>query len=188
MLLSLAVLLCGCPARRAQRENAAPAAPVPIDACSLLSAAEFEQILGAAPVGTNSVKLEQRRFLVAQCFVTLPAAKDSVNVEILQRAAGPEGRDPREEWQAIFHKQEKPRVRRDGSPKPPPAREPVAGVGDEAFWSGHQMGGTLHVLKGAWSLRINIGGPNDPGPTLEKLKALAQLLIARIEREMQTAR
>ena len=81
----------------------------------------------------------------------------------------------------MFHTQKEMGVRRDGSAKQPIPRESVPEIGEEAFWSGHKLGGTLHVLSGNWSLRLNVGGPTDPGATIDKLKALAKLLIERLE-------
>jgi hypothetical protein len=58
--------------------------------------------------------------------------------------------------------------------------KPVPGVGDEAFWAGGRVAGALYVLKGNAFIRISIGGPGDESAKIEKLKALAQKVMARL--------
>ena len=58
--------------------------------------------------------------------------------------------------------------------------KPVPGVGDEAFWAGGRVAGALYVLKGNAFIRISIGGPGDESAKIEKLKALARKVIARL--------
>ena len=60
----------------------------------------------------------------------------------------------------------------------PPER--VRGVGDEAFWTGSRIGGTLYVLKGNSYLRISIGGAADQPTKMKRSKVLAQKAVARL--------
>ena len=174
----------GCSRREPTAASKVGAAiPIRVDACSLLTAPEIEKILGTPAREITPITQENETLFVLKCFISLPEARDSVSVEIIQAGAGPKGRDPRELWKEMFHTQKEMGVRRDGTAKQPIPRESVAGIGEEAFWTGHKLGGTLHVLNGNWSLRLNVGGPNDPTATLNKLKELARVLLERFERE-----
>jgi hypothetical protein len=53
----------------------------------------------------------------------------------------------------------------------------VAGLGDEAYWSGNQITAALSVLRKDTVIRISVGGPEDQAAKIKKAKALAQKVL-----------
>jgi hypothetical protein len=53
----------------------------------------------------------------------------------------------------------------------------VAGLGDEAYWSGNQITSALSVLRKDTVIRISVGGPEDEATKIKKAKALAQKVL-----------
>ena len=63
----------------------------------------------------------------------------------------------------------------EGDEGPRPQR--VAGIGDEAYWSGNPVSAALYVLKKDTIIRLSIGGPEDPSVKIKKAKTLAQKVL-----------
>jgi hypothetical protein len=61
-------------------------------------------------------------------------------------------------------------------------------LGDEAYWSGTNIGGVLYVLKGDRLLRIGIGGGEDKEMKISKSAALARLVLKRLRVESFTGK
>ncbi len=61
---------------------------------------------------------------------------------------------------------------------PPP--EPIAGLGDEAYWTGSQINGTLYVRKKDIIVRLSIGGAEDQPSKIKKARALAEHVLKRL--------
>ena len=57
---------------------------------------------------------------------------------------------------------------------------PIAGVGDEAYWAGNSVTGSLYALRGDRILRVSAGGGASEQAKIEKAKKLAQLAIKRL--------
>jgi len=53
----------------------------------------------------------------------------------------------------------------------------VAGIGDEAYWSGGDEGGALYVLKKDSVISVSVGGPEDEAEKIRKAKALVQRIL-----------
>jgi hypothetical protein len=53
----------------------------------------------------------------------------------------------------------------------------VAGLGDEAFWSGNQITAALSVLQKSTVVRISVGGPEDQAAKIKKATALARKVL-----------
>jgi hypothetical protein len=70
------------------------------------------------------------------------------------------------------HLEEKEREEEDGSPP-----QPVAGVGDEAFWGGNQITAALFVRRKDTIIRLSIGGPEDTPAKIKKASALARKVL-----------
>jgi hypothetical protein len=56
----------------------------------------------------------------------------------------------------------------------------IAGVGDEAYWTGNRVGGALYALKGNTYIRVSVGGPGDQATKIKKTKALAQIILKHL--------
>ena len=56
----------------------------------------------------------------------------------------------------------------------------VAGLGEEAYWSGNQITGALSVLTRNAVLRISVGGPESQDEKIKKSSALARKLLKAV--------
>lgn len=144
------------------------------------------------------------RFASLQCLYVTTTYANSVSLKVTRRATGQTGApSPKEFWEERFEKaeREKEREGRDGgeekgkgeADKPGGgggAREeeeegnpakPVTGVGDEAFWVGNRITGTLYVLKGDSIIRLSLGGEDQESARMEKTVALARIVVNRLK-------
>ncbi len=118
---------------------------------------------------------------VTQCFYTLPSAADSLNLVVLRKTADAKADErPAAAWDELFHVQRPVKMDRHGKEKLPPTPLKIEGIGDEAFWTGGQFGGTLHVRKGEDTFQLSVGGPGDEAAKLDKLKLLAAKIAGRL--------
>jgi hypothetical protein len=56
----------------------------------------------------------------------------------------------------------------------------VAGVGDEAFWSGGEKNAALYVLKKDAVIRVSVGVPGEPDEKIKKASALARKVLKQL--------
>ena len=166
-----------------------------IDACALLTAAEIAAIQNEKVRTTRLSGAPDKGFDVSQCFFTLETFANSISLRVTQKRAGNGARDPREFWRLTFDEnegsqeddRERERARKQAREKfdreeeeesAPPMR--VAGIGDDAYWMGDQVGGALYVLKGHNYVRISVGGAGDRNTKIKKSTSLAQKVIDRL--------
>ena len=162
-----------------------------IDACALLTTKEIESVQGETLKETKPNGKSGGGFTVSQCFFTLPTFANSINLLVAQRDDSVESRDPRDFWKDTFHREkkseresdknrakEKSRERGQEEAAAPPQK--VAGVGDEAFWTGGHVDGALYALKGNTYIRVSIGGAVNRAAKIRKLKVLAQAILKRL--------
>ena len=156
------------------------------DACALLTSAEIESVQREAVKETKLSGSKESGFSVSRCFFTLPTFTNSISLQITQRGDGPDARDPKTFWSDTFHREyksekEKARAERkeeeEGESSQPMK---VNDVGDEAFWMGTRVGGALYVLKGNNYLRVSISGSGAEKDKINRSKALAQNVAARL--------
>jgi len=108
--------------------TAAPTVPMPDDfACTLLSKDDAQAVQGEPFKSTKPSQQSGSGLLISQCYFELPTTVNSIVVTVTRKAPG--GRDPRDSWNEIFHRE------RPSKEKEEEGREPtkVEGVGDEAF-------------------------------------------------------
>jgi hypothetical protein len=123
---------------------------------------------------------------MSQCFFTLPTFTNSISLLVSQKGDGSGANDPREFFRERFHEKSKGEKERERDKKKgeeedegaPPQK--VAGIGEEAYWTGSRVGGALYVLKGTSYVRISIGGAGTQDVKIKKTKALAAKAIARL--------
>jgi hypothetical protein len=162
------------------------AAKPQVDACALLTSKEIESVQGEAIKETKLTGHSADGFSLSQCFFTLPTFTNSVSLQVTQMGEGAGANDPREFWRDTFHEEKRTEKDKDRDKKGGEDEEErqtpqkVPGIGDEAYWTGSRVGGSLYVLKGNSYLRIGIGGSSDQATKLRKLKALAEKAIARL--------
>jgi len=167
-----------------------------IDACALLASNEIQSVQGEVLKETKASGKSESGFKVSQCFFTLPTFNKSIALALTQKDDGSGGRDPRQYWKETFEGDtEAERDREKGTEKTSAKRgergreedeeksarpEKIAGVGDEAFWTGSRVGGALYVLKDNSYIRLSIGGADDQQTRIKKSKALAQMVLKRL--------
>jgi hypothetical protein len=169
------------PANPAGQPTAAAetAAKPRIDACALLTSQEIEAVQGEAVKETKLSGQSTGGFSVSQCFFTLPTFNNSVSLLVAQKGEGGDARDPRVFWRDTFHETKaKENKEKEKEESTPPKKVP--GIGDEAFWLGTRVGGSLYVLKGNAYVRVSIGGPADQAIKMAKSKSLTQKALARL--------
>ncbi len=117
-------------------------------------------------------------FPSTQCLFQTATPANSVSVVVTQSTAS---RRVRDFWKETFHREELekevPKGTEEGEEerekKAPP--QPVADLGDEAFWMGTQVSTALYVLRGDSYIRISVGGAGDQAAKPEKSRKLAEL-------------
>jgi hypothetical protein len=101
---------------------------------------------------------------------------NSIVLTITRKAEG--GRDPSDSWREIFHREASARKKEEDEEEKKPLE--VAGLGDEAFWTGTRIGGALYVLKGNCYFRISVGGAGDQQQKIDKSRKLAESVLKRL--------
>ena len=170
-------------ATASQPSTSSPAAPEAAGdgafACTLLTKEETEAVQGEPFKETKASQKTNAGLILSQCYFELPTPVNSIVLTVTQRAEGAGARDPKQNWQELFHRDkvaEKKEEEKEGGHGP----EKIEGLGDEAFWTGSRVGGALYVLKGNSFIRISIGGAGDRPEKIEKSKALAQSVLKRL--------
>lgn len=171
-----------------------------IDACALLTSQEIRSVQGEPLKETKGSGSAEKGFSISQCFFTLPTFNNSISLVVTQKGDGADGRDPKEFWEATFDRasegerekerdkksekeREKEKARdknREEEEEEAVAPQKIAGVGDEAFWTGSRVGGALYVLKGSSYIRVSVGGAGNQQSKINKSKALARLALKRL--------
>lgn len=147
-------------------------------ACTLLTKEETQAVQGEPFKETKASQKSHGGLAISQCYFELPTAVNSIVVTVTQRAEGDGGRDPKQNWQELFHRDKASEKKEEGKEEHGP--EKIEGLGDEAFWTGSRVGGALYVLKGNSFVRISVGGGGDRAEKIEKSKTLAQSVLNRL--------
>jgi hypothetical protein len=152
---------------------AAPPAQVP--ACALLTGEEIAEVQGAAPIGARPSEQVDGEVSYRSCYFQLPAAAQSVSLQLRQPAPGA----ARSVLQRRWRKLSQPREAEEGEHEKHGPRS-VLGVGDSALFLGEARAGALYVLTGGAILRISVGGAATLESKIEACKQLAQRALARL--------
>jgi len=178
-----------------QTPSASPAQAAPkFDACALITKEEIEAIEGSAITEVKSSENSDGEFRVSQCFYTAKDYSRSVSLAVTQmNPKRPGNRTPKDFWKETFgrfsgdesasekEKKESPEPGRgkDEQEKSTPPKK-IDGLGDEAYWIGNRMGGTLYVLKNDSFIRVAVGNPDSLEMMINKAKALAEKALFRL--------
>ena len=164
-----------------------------IDACSLLTKQEIQEIDGAPAKDTKSSENSNAGLRVAQCFYTVDPFSKSVSLAITQAdSSSAKPRSAKQVWEETFGRfegeakeekgdEEKKESLHKGEEEEeanPPKK--IEGIGDAAYWTANRVGGALYVLKGDVSIRISVGGPDKEEAKIEKSKSLARKALDRL--------
>ena len=129
-------------------------------ACEVLTRGEVKAVQGEAYADAKHTT----RGSFSQCFYQLPTFVNSVSVDLT--------RSGREYWLEQFDPNHPKRK------KHPPLR--VKGIGDEAFWVGGPITGSLYVRRGESVLRVSVGGKGSEDEKIAKSKTLAKKALRKL--------
>lgn len=149
-----------------------------LDACSLIKKSEIAAIQGAQVHSMVPNAESNGGLVVSQCYFMVNSADGSKNLSVHLQVtqADPKGSNPKavkDHWERSFRKSE------SAGKKKGTDREPIAGIGEEAFWIGDNKMGVLYVLKKDKLIRVSIGGPGSEN-RLEKSKTLMAKALGRL--------
>ena len=192
LVISL-ILLSGVTACRKSSTSEKPAAAPPrIDACSLITNDEVQQIQGSPITDVKRSDQADGRFRTAQCFYNAETFNKSVSLALTQGdpASATPG-DAREFWKATFgaydgtakeekgDEEKKKSLREQDEEKGRPPKK-MEGIGDAAYWTANRMGGALYVLKNHVFIRVSVGGPESEEAKINQCKALAEKALSHL--------
>jgi len=147
-------------------------------ACTMLTKEETAAVQGEPFKDSKASQKSSGGLAISQCYFELPTTVNSIVLTVTQKAQGADARDPKQNWQELFHREKTSEKKEEGKEEHGP--EKIEGLGDEAFWTGSRVGGALYVLKGNSFIRISIGGGGDRAEKVEKSKTLAQSVLKRL--------
>jgi hypothetical protein len=157
----------------------APAATLPKpDACALLADADVRTALGVEVKERQPGAQQAGGVLLSQCYLGT-GTPQSVSIAVAgNTTSGGKTVTPRAFWRDQFHRRaERDKEAREkaagGEREPESEARRIAGIGDEAFWSGTRVAGALYVLRGNTFIRISVGGIGDEAERIEKSRQLA---------------
>jgi hypothetical protein len=179
----------------AQTSSAFPAQAAPeFDACSLITKEEVQALQGSSITDVKSSVNSEGEFRVSQCFYNAAEYSKSVSLAVTKgKPDRPGTRTPKDFWKETFgrfsgdesasekEKKETPapgREKGEEEKSTPPKK--IDGLGDDAYWTGNRLGGTLYVLKKDSFIRVGVGGPDSPETMINKTKALAEKALSRL--------
>lgn len=150
-----------------------PAPKNNVNACELIKKSEIKSVQGVAVAERKSDERPSGPFIVSQCYYTATPFNKSVSLEVTRAGAKtPAGQGVEAFWQRRF-REAKPSKGAD-------VPQRVEGVGDEAYWAGNDLIGSLYVRKGDQIVRISVGGKDDPESKKKKSVALARKALGRL--------
>lgn len=163
--------------------SAAPAFAAPPTACDVLTKTDLAATQGQEFSETKLSTKTQGSLSVSQCFYRLPAFEKSVSVTLMRPSTAADRSSVLDYWNAhnAAAVKEKNEDRDDDRQQAKNDRDEgdhhgnavrVAGLGDDAVWSGTPMSSALHVLRHGTIVRISVGGS---APLDQKLEASRRL-------------
>jgi hypothetical protein len=172
---------------------ARPPAEKQPDACALLADGDVRTVLGVTVNERQPGTQQARGLLLTQCYLGTGTPRSvSIAVAGATKSGGGKTVTPRAFWRDRFHERDQRDRERTGDTREAARtgerREqdgesearPIAGVGDEAFWSGTRVAGALYVLRGNTFIRVSVGGIGDEKERIEKSRQLAVAALARL--------
>ncbi len=175
-------------------EQARTDSPV-TEPCDLLSSSDISSVQGEPVSAATGDKKTNGSFVISECFYKLPTFNKSVSVDVM--SAGGNSDAASEFWNKRFHNvdpdTDELEARTDAAPKnsntghaeadedrlkSPPV--PVPGLGDEAFWTGSQINGSLYIRHRSDIIRLSIGGSDDQSVKIEKAKILGARVLSKL--------
>ena len=175
--------------------------------CALLSGADIREVQGEEVADAQGSEHLAGSLRMSQCFYRLPTFNKSVSLEVVRASTEAQAPDAvKEYWRQKFRRdagegRESERERREREREKELEQEKangqvregghhereedegetrterVAGIGDEAYWSGGEKGGALSVLRKDTIISVSIGGTEDEAGKIKRAKALVQKVL-----------
>lgn len=165
-LVVLSTLLAGIAAA------GAAGAPAP-DPCALLADAEIRSVQNVGVIERIRSTPSSAPFEIAGCFYRTADHNGSVSLTLsLPRPERPD--EVRRYWDERFHPES---GFPEGKRQPP---KPIRDLGEEAFWVGDPVAGSLYVLAGRGFLRLSVGGAPDDATRRARSLELARAALGRL--------
>lgn len=158
-----------------------------VDPCKLLSAAEIKRVQHTVLKETKpSVMSTSGAMSMRQCFYRTESHVDSVSLLVAESGKG-QPTAARDYWDSTLVKAadtETPPLASGEMTKAEAKKqrhkpEPVAGVGDQAWWVGDRATGALYVLSGDRFFRISVGG-KVADDKKARMMALAAIVLKKL--------
>jgi hypothetical protein len=165
-------------------------------ACKLLTSANIQQVQGSVPESTRASSQDNRNLASNQCFFTVSPFVQSVSLEIIWQS--PQDKiNVRDFWNEKFHakrpgndgdadnKQDAeqksyPRRNSEGEEQKNPP-QPLAGIGEDAFWVSTGRDGAVYALQGKYIVRIGVSGKGDEAEKIQRASALAKFALHNLD-------
>lgn len=170
---------------------AAPAFAAPPTACDVLTKTDLAAAQGQEFSEAKLSTKTQGSLSVSQCFYRLPAFEKSVSVTLMRPSTATDRSSVLDYWNEHHAAalKEKNEDRDDDRQKAKNDRDEddhhsnavrVAGLGDDAVWSGTPMSSALHVLRHGTIVRISVGGSAPLDQKLVASRRLANAILKRL--------
>jgi len=143
------------------------------DACELITKSEIKTVQGADVGETKGSERTSGPFILSQCYYTVVPFNKSVSLEVTRAGAEtPATKAIEPFWQQRF-REAKPTKGAD-------VPQRVAGVGEDAYWVGNDLIGSLYVKQGDKIVRVSVGGKESIEDKRKKSVALARKALGRL--------
>lgn len=150
------------------------------DACKFIPTDEIEKVQGAKIVEAKSSSPNADNFVVSQCYYLADDNSKSVVLSVYRAdPARPDAKSPKIFWKERFEtmgKEDESAGKKEKSTPP----QPIAKLGDQAYWLDNKIGGALYVLNGDEFFRVSVGGTPDAKLRISKAKSIAQAALKRL--------
>lgn len=155
-----------------------------LDACALIEKSEIASVQGAPVQSTVPGSRVSGALATSQCYYTVTSADGSKNLSVHLEVTQPDPKASspdavKEYWKATF-RQEKSKDEKDEEKKEGGAPKRIAGLGDEAFWTGNIRAATVYAIKNNKLVRVSVGGPDEVKVKIEKSKQLIAMVLKRL--------
>lgn len=161
---------------------AAAASGVPPGPCKLVSRDAVARIQKAPVVSDKESASGGKSVENRSCYFQTDPFSKSVSLEWAR------DREPgaaRRQWNFLFHekREEGDREKEEEKERGHATPEPVAGIGDEAFWVPGHAGGAIYAYGSGSFVRVSVGGEGNEGEKKERASALAREALASLASE-----
>lgn len=175
--------------------------------CALLSGADIRGVQGEEVEDAQGSEHLAGGLVISQCFYRLPTFNKSVSLEVVRAGTEAPPNAVKEYWRQKFRRdadEERGRERerrererekeleqekangqvregghheREREGEEETRTERVAGIADEAYWSGGERSGALFVLRKDTVISVSIGDAEEQAARIKKARALVQKVL-----------